>query len=142
MRRLILWSAAFSSLALFAVDARAQTAFVEGHVFNFQSGRPIANAKVDIYVTCAICLSPIGRLVDSDVTDRNGFYEVDVPLSRDVSTDLQPQDLLAFIRVSCPTSEGAFRGASDTTLRDETLRRDIYLRAPVELIRCADSVQR
>jgi len=133
MRRAVVWIA-FFSLSLFGVAAHAQSAFIEGHVFNLQSRRPIANTKVEIFVCHPLCAAPIGRLAGTDVTDPNGFYEVDL-------TDV-PVGYSAHVRVSCPTSDGVIYGASDTTVRDETLRRDIYLRAPGQLIRCADSVLR
>jgi hypothetical protein len=134
MRRWMLWSAAFSSLAFCAVDAQAQleSAFVEGHVFNFESLRPITRAKVDVYIACSTC-TDVRSLVASDVTDRNGFYEVAVPLFVRES----PINFDAIvIQVSCPTLSGPITGTGDAKIRADTLRRDVYLRAPEELVRC------
>jgi hypothetical protein len=41
-----------------------------------------------------------------------------------------------FIQVSCPTLAGPINGTGDAKIRVDTLRRDIYLRGPVELVRC------
>lgn len=132
MRRWTLCWAAFSSLALFAGDALAQETFVEGHVFNFRSGRPIANASIEVSVGCAIC-AVVPTVVGYDVTDANGFYEVKVGPLRDVAFDYDTVN----VRVSCRNSEALYTGYANAKLRNETLRRDVYLKSPVDLIRCA-----
>lgn len=131
MRRSALRISLVSVLALFASQARAQSAFVEGHVFNVNSGKPLPRAVVEVFEN--VTLRPVPIELGEDLTDANGFYEIEVT------------EFLGFpatIRVTCSIpARGSlpaqtYRGYGSAILREGTIRRDIYLRAPAELTRC------
>ena len=108
--------------------ALAQTAYLEGHVFNKRSGVPIEGAVVVIYEN--VTLGPVPILLADDVTDGNGFYQAGV-------TTAFPTGI---IEVSCRTRNGVVvRGASSAPLQDEVIRRrDIYLETPRRVLECLD----
>ena len=106
----ILWSGA----------ALAQTAYLEGHVFNKRSGIPIEGAVVVIYEN--VTGGPIPILLAEDVTDGNGFYQASVATTFPVGV----------IEVFCRTPRGVVaHGTSSAPLQDDVIRRrDIYLQVP------------
>jgi len=103
----ILWSDA----------ALAQTAYLEGHVFDKRSGIPIEGAVVVIHEN--VTTGPVPILLAEDVTDANGFYDASV------STDFP----VGVIEVFCRTPRGAVvNEGSSALLQDDVIRRrDIYL---------------
>ena len=124
--RFTVWLIAAIVCALLAsTGAQAQSAFVEGHVFNKKTGRPIAGALVQVFEN--VTAGPLPILLAEDVSDANGFYEVEVT------------EFLGFganIEVLCRTKKGAISGQGSAILREDTIRRDIYLRAPRRLMGC------
>jgi hypothetical protein len=105
--------------------ASAQTAFVEGHVFNSRSGAPLPGATVVVVEN--ITVGPLPIELASGVTDSNGFYQ------------FQIDDFLgapATIEVMCGTAKRRVRGGSSAVLRDGVIRRDIYLNVRRHLRRC------
>ncbi len=104
----ILWSGA----------ALAQTAYLEGHVFNKRSGIPIEGAVVVIYEN--VTSGPLPILLAEDVTDANGFYQATVTTTFPIGV----------IEVFCRTRRGSVvRGASSAPLQDNVVRRrDVYLK--------------
>jgi len=115
----ILWSGA----------ALAQTAYLEGHVFNKRSGTPIEGAVVVIRENVA--LGPVPILLAEDVTDGNGFYQTSVTTTFPV----------AVIEVFCRTPRGVVvGGASSAPLQDDVIRRrDIYLEIPQRVDECLEA---
>ena len=103
---------------LWAGTAFAQSADVEGHVFNKRSGVPIEGAVVVIYEN--VTSGPVPILLAEDVTDGNGFYQVRIPT---------PTFPVGVVEVFCRTRNGVvLRGASSAPLQDSVIRRrDIYL---------------
>ena len=118
---LVMWGA----LGLLPAEALAQTAFLEGHVFDKRTGVPIAGAVVRVYENVTVGPIPI-ELGVSD-TDSNGFYEIQIG---------QFLGFPAIIEVACKTPRGEVRGEGSALLREGTIRRDIYLAARPRLIRC------
>jgi hypothetical protein len=108
--------------------ALAQTAYLEGHVFNKRSGVPIEGAVVVIYEN--VTLGPVPILLAEDVTDGNGFYQAGVTTAFPVG----------IIEVFCRTRNGVVvRGASSAPLQDDVIRRrDIYLETPRWVRKCLD----
>jgi len=76
MRRSTLRISVVTALILFSVEATAQSAFIEGHVFNLNSGKPLPRAVVEIHEN--VTLGPVPIELGEDVTDGNGFYEVEI----------------------------------------------------------------
>ncbi len=117
-----------SAATLCSGGAVAQTADIEGHVFNKQSGVPIEGAVVVIYEN--ITLGPVPFLLGEDVTDGNGFYQVRIPT---------PTFPVGVIEVFCRTPNGVVRGTSSAPLQDEVIRRrDIYLETRRRVRECLD----
>lgn len=115
----ILWSGA----------AVAQTADIEGHVFNKRSGAPIEGAIV--LISENVTAGPVPILLAESVTDGNGFYQVRIPT---------PTFPVGVIDVFCRTENGfVVRGASSAPLQDGVIRRrDIYLETPRWVRECLD----
>ncbi len=134
MRRSTFRISIVSGLILLAVEASAQSAFVEGHVFNVNSGKPLPRAVVEIFEN--VTAGPVPIRLGEDITDGNGFYEVEVT---------EFLGFAASIQVTCrvpargPLPEQIYRGSGSVILREDTLRRDIYIRAPADLTRCYPS---
>jgi hypothetical protein len=114
----VLWSGA----------ALAQTAYLEGHVFNKRSGIPIEGAVVVIYEN--VTAGPVPILLAEDVTDGNGFYQVSITTTFPVGV----------IEVFCRTPRGVVvRGASSAPLQDDVVRRrDIYLEISRRVHECLE----
>jgi hypothetical protein len=114
----ILWSSA----------AVAQTAYLEGHVFNRESGVPIEGAVVVVHEN--VTLGPVPGLLAEGVSDDNGFFQFEIPTQFPVGV----------IQVFCRTPEGiVVRGMSSAPLQDDTIRRrDIYLKTPRRLRACLE----
>lgn len=126
MRTRLTYPLACGAAILWFGAATAQTAYLEGHVFNRETGVPIEKAAFVIYEN--ISLGPVPILLADGVTDANGFYQAEVPAVF----------LTGFIAVFCRTPDGVVvRGSSSAPLRDgETRRRDIYLKTPRNLREC------
>ena len=109
-----------------AGGAFAQTAYLEGHVFNKGTGVPIEKAAFVIYENES--LGPFPFLLAEGVTDANGFYQPEV-------TTVFHTGIIA---VFCRTPDGiVVRGGSYAPLQDGVIRRrDIYLSAPRGLREC------
>ncbi len=118
-----------SAVTLWSGSVVAQTADIEGHVFNKRSGIPIEGAAVVIYEN--VTAGPIPILPGEGVTDSNGFYQVRIP------TLTFP---VGVIEVFCRTPKGVVvRGASSAPLQDQVIRRrDIYLEARRRVRKCLD----
>ena len=118
-----------SAVTLWSGGAVAQTADIEGHVFNKRSGVPIEGAVVVIYEN--VTFGPVPILLGEDTTDGNGFYQVRIPT---------PTFPVGVVEVFCRTPNGVVvRGISSAPLRDEVIRRrDIYLETPRRLRKCLD----
>ena len=118
-----------SAATLWSGNAVAQTADIEGHVFNKRSGVPIEGAVVVIYEN--VTLGPIPLLLGEDTADANGFYEVRIPT---------PTFPVGVIEVFCRTPDGVVaRGISSAPLQDEVIRRrDIYLETRRRIRTCLD----
>ncbi len=118
-----------SAATLWSGSAVAQTADIEGHVFNKRSGAPIEAAVV--VITENVTLGPIPFLLGEDTTDENGFYQVRIP------TPIFP---VGVVEVFCRTPDAAVvRGASSAPLQDDVIRRrDIYLETPRRVRECLD----
>ncbi len=126
MRTLSLLISVAAGVVLVSAEAGAQSAFVEGHVFNKKTGGPIAAAVVQVFEN--VTAGPIPIKLGEDVTDANGFYEIEVTEFLDFGADIE---------VTCTTDRGQFTGRGSAILRDDTIRRDIYLAAPRRLTRCS-----
>lgn len=125
MSRLLCASIAFVVVLFISASASAQTAFVEGHVFNKRSGVPLPGAIVR--VTENVTLGPIPIELASGVTDANGFYQFEI------------DEFLGFpatIEVVCRTAKRQIRGGSSALLREGLIRRDVYLGGSRHLTHC------
>jgi hypothetical protein len=113
---------------LWSDTALAQTAYLEGPVFNTRSGVPIEGAVVVVYEN--VTLGPVPILLADDVSDGNGFYQAGI-------TTTFP---IGIIEVFCRTRNGVVvRGASSAPLQDDVIRRrDIYLETPRRVRECLD----
>lgn len=113
---------------LWSSEALAQSAYLEGHVFNKRTGVPIENAVVVIYENFTNGAVPV--LLAELRTDSNGFYQ------SEVITNF-PTGIIA---VFCRTPAGAVvRGRSSAPIQEEVIRRrDIYLDAPLLRLDCLD----
>jgi hypothetical protein len=117
-----------SAVTLWSGSAVAQTADIEGHVFNKQNGVPIKGAVVVIYEN--VTFGPVPILLGEDATDGNGFYQARIPT---------PTFPLGVIEVFCRTPNGVVRGTSSAPLQDEVIRRrDIYLETSRRVHECLD----
>ncbi len=118
-----------SAATLWSSSAVAQTADIEGHVFNKRSGVPIEGAVVVIYEN--VTLGPVPFSLGEDATDGNGFYHVRIPT---------PTFPVGVIEVFCRTPNGVVvRGISSAPLQDEVIRRrDIYLETRRRVRECLD----
>ncbi len=118
-----------SAATLWSGSAVAQTADIEGHVFNKRSGVPIEGAVVVIYEN--VTVGPVPFLLGEDVTDGNGFYQVRIPT---------PTFPVGVIEVLCRTPIGVVvRGGSRAPLQENVIRRrDIHLDTPRRLLECLD----
>ncbi len=118
-----------SAATLWSSSAVAQTADIEGHVFNKRSGVPIEGAVVVIYEN--VTLGPIPFLLGEDTTDGNGFYQVRIPT---------PNFPVGVVEVFCRTPDAVVvRGISSAPLQDDVIRRrDIYLETPRRVRECLD----
>ena len=103
-------------LALAPVSAFAETAYVEGHVFDKRTGQPLGFAEVTVEEV--VSAGPIPRLRVSTMTDPNGFYQFEIDLGI-------PWRVGIF--VFCKTKEGLVGGTGRARLHEGTIRRDIYL---------------
>jgi hypothetical protein len=125
MLRLIRVFAALVAVFSVASLASAQTAFVEGHVFNIRTGAPLPGATVR--VTENITAGPLPIELAVGVTDENGFYQFEI------------DDFLgapAIVEVACLNTRREVRGKSTAALRDGVIRRDVYLKAGRHIKRC------
>jgi len=125
MLRLCYASAAFLVVISAASLASAQTAFIEGHVFNKGTGVPLSGAAVRVFEN--VTLGPLPVELAAGITDANGFYQFEV------------DEFLGFpaiFEVVCETATGEIRGGSSTLLREGSIRRDVYLEARRRLTRC------
>ena len=105
--------------------AAAQTAFIEGHVFNKRTGIPLSGAIVRVLEN--VTLGPFPVELAAGITDANGFYQFEV------------DEFLGFpaiIEVVCATRKNEIRGKSSALLRDGLIRRDVYLEWKRRLTRC------
>ena len=118
-----------SAAILWSGNAVAQTADIEGHVFNKRSRVPIEAAVVVIYEN--VTLGPVPILLGEDATDGNGFYQVRIAT---------PTFPVGVIEVYCRTRDGVVvRGVSSAPLQDGVIRRrDIYLDMPRRARKCLD----
>ena len=118
-----------SAATLWSSSAVAQTADIEGHVFNKRSGVPIEGAVVVIYEN--VTFGPVPILLGEDATDGNGFYQVRIQT---------PTFPVGVIEVFCRTPKGVVvRGISSAPVQDDVIRRrDIYLEARRRVRECLD----
>ena len=118
-----------STATLWSGSAAAQTADIEGHVFNKRSGVPIEGAVVVIYEN--VTLGPVPLLLGEDASDGNGFYQVRIPT---------PTFQIGVVEVFCRTPDAVVvRGFSSAPLQDDVIRRrDIYLETPRRVRECLD----
>ena len=108
--------------------AFAQTAYLEGHIFNKRLGVPIRNAVVVVYEN--ITVGPLPFLLAKGTTDENGFYQFEIG-------DLFP---VGVIEVFCRTKDnGLVTGGSFAPLQDQVIRRrDIFLDVPRRFDACLE----
>jgi hypothetical protein len=111
--------------ALASAQASAQTAFMEGHVFNQLTGVPLSGAAVRVVEN--VTVGPFPIVLASGVTDSNGFYQFEVD---------QFLGFPGIIEVTCATRTRALTGRGSASLREGVIRRDIYLHAGRRLARC------
>ena len=112
-------------VASFSTLAFAQTAFVEGHVFNKRTGEPLPGATVR--VTENVTAGPLPVELATGTTDANGFYQFEI------------EEFLGFpatIEVSCETGRREIRGRSSAILREGLIRRDVYPATTRRISRC------
>ena len=111
---------------LSAGPAGAQSASLEGHIFNKRTGVPIEGAAVVVHENVTLGLVPI--LLAEGLSDGNGFYQFAIDTVFPVGV----------ILVFCRTPSGVVvQGMSSAPLEDHTIRRrDIYLETPRFLQRC------
>lgn len=121
--------AVFAATLSFSMNAYAQTAYVEGHVFNKRSGIPIEGAVVRVVEN--ITAGPLPIELATGVSDANGFYQFEIREFLGAS---------ATIEVACSTARREIRGMSVATLRDGLIRRDVFLSVGRHLTRCQSSV--
>ena len=103
MLRLTPVFAALAAVFSVASLASAQTAFVEGHVFNIRTGAPLPGATVR--VTENITVGPLPIELAAGITDENGFYQFEI------------DDFLgaqATIEVTCLNTRREVRGKGTT----------------------------
>lgn len=100
--------------------------FVEGHVFHRRTGVPIAGALVRLPDSCIPCAGP--SIPRELTTDDNGFYSAGFFGGS--------SELIVPIEVVCIRGLGEITGRSQADLRPGTVRRDIFLRAPLGLSKC------
>ena len=119
----------FGGAVLWSGSALAETAYLEGRVFNKRSGGQVEGAAVIVYENVPSGSAPI-FLLSEYRTDPNGFYQVPV-------TSSFPTRAIA---VFCRTPSGAVvRADVSAPLQDGAIRRrDVYLEAPRDLRRCLD----
>ena len=125
MLRFLCVLAAIVATFLVAPVVSAQTAFVEGHVFNKRTGLPLPGATVR--VTETVTVGPIPNELGAGTTDENGFYQFEI------------EDFLGFpanIDVECVKAKRVVLGRSTAVLRDGVIRRDIYLQTRRRTTRC------
>ena len=116
MRRL-LGTVSCIVLVFAPVSAFAETAYVEGHVFDKRTGQPLGFAEVTVEEVES--RGPFPRLRVSTTTDQNGFYQFEIDL------DIRWR---VGIFVTCETKEGlVWLGTGRARLREGTIRRDIYV---------------
>lgn len=125
--RLLLKCAMLASTLLPSSMVLAQAAFIEGHVFNKMTGIPLSGAVVRVVEN--VTTGPIGQELASGLTDENGFYQFEV--NRFLGAP-------AIIQIACETPHGVVRGGSSARLRDGVIRRDVYLGASPNLMRCRE----
>ncbi len=125
MIRLYCASAVFVGVILASSLASAQTAFLEGHVFNKLTGVPLSGAAVHVFEN--VTMGPLPIELAAGITDPNGFYQFEVDEFLRFS---------AIIEVVCGTATGEIRGGSFALLREGLIRRDVYLGASRRLTRC------
>ncbi len=125
MIRLYYASAAFVGVIFASGLASAQTAFIEGHVFNKRTGVPLSGAAVRVFENATF--GPLPVELAAGITDANGFYQFEID---------QFLGFPAIIEVVCGTATGEIRGGSSTLLRGGLIRRDVYLGASRRLTRC------
>ncbi|MEE8164813.1 MAG: hypothetical protein V3T64_04530 [Myxococcota bacterium] len=118
-----------SAATLWSGSAVAQTADIEGHVFNKRSGVPIEGAVVVIYEN--VTLGPAPFLLGEDATDGNGFYQVRIAT---------PTFPVGVIEVFCRTRRGeVLHGVSSAPLQGDVIRRrDVYLETQRRVRACVD----
>jgi hypothetical protein len=126
MRKWTIYLALCGAAAFWGGGAFAQTADLEGHVFNRETGAPIERAAFVIYENESLGFIPF--LLAEGVTDANGFYQAEVTTVFHTG----------FIAVFCRTPDGiVVRGRSYAPLQEGTIRRrDIYLKTPRWLREC------
>ncbi len=114
---------------LWSGSAAAQTADIEGHVFNKRSGVPIKGSVVVIYEN--VTFGPAPFLLGEDATDGNGFYQVRIAT---------PTFPVGVIEVFCRTRHGeVVRGVSSAPLQVGVIRRrDVYLKTRRRVRECLD----
>ncbi len=115
------------SLTFTPVLALAESAFVEGHVFNKLTGVPLSWASVRILENITGPGRPLPVEVATGFTDSNGFYQFEV--------DEFLRSPIAIV-VDCGTATGKIQGRSIAFLRAGLIRRDIYLEANRRLTLC------
>ena len=111
-----LFAAFLFCLLLAPVSASAQTAYIEGYVFDRKSGQPLGGVFVELLDNFTTHAIPIQ--LGFWITDSNGLYEL--PISR----------LFGFpvtVRATCITKKGSARSSSGLILREGNIRRDLYL---------------
>ena len=89
--------------------------FLEGHVFDKRTGRPLSFAFVEVVDNFS--LHPERVVFAEGFTDLNGFYQFVITV---------PWPSVA-IDATCETRTGPIYGGSGANLREGTIRRDIYL---------------
>ena len=105
-------------LCLLAVPASAfaQTAYVEGYVFDKNTGQPLRAVVVEVNDAFTNGLVPIN--LGTTLTDDNGLYQV--PIDRFLGFPVR-------ITGTCFTKKGSAQSSSGAILREGTIRRDLYL---------------
>lgn len=120
-------------LSLGASAALAQNGHgVEGHVFNAESGRPLANALVEIH---AFPIDPgFGHTAIGDLTDDGGFYRFEFqPLIK--NTEGEDVTIGYAFAYSC---NGVVQIVPLYTRLhlDRVYQRNVYLNVPANIRRC------
>ena len=125
MIRLYYASAVFVGVVFASGLASAQTAFIEGHIFNKRTGIPLSGAAVRVFEH--VTFGPLPVELAAGFSDANGFYQFEID---------QFLGSRATIEVVCGAATGEIRGGSSALLREGLIRRDIYLGASRKLTRC------